>query len=254
MVTPIPAEEVETLVGRQRHETLHFARADTKAQRTYVLHSVECLNIEGLPSPSCAFITAQEQGIDEVSGEWEGCEDQPIQIEIDDDGFMVPTYIEIPENHRFQPGARVRVLSNAIDPGDGHLGAEYIIEGYVTKDQRDYPLPYYMVDDPEGNMFGGCIPHASLEQVATPEEQAEATKMPEPEDLMRAVSSSLHHMLGDEDIEIFETSLLKESSKEGEFPEGEHPFKHGVEFVGKTSGGRRFAGTLRLTSLYPADF
>jgi hypothetical protein len=252
MVQPIPAEEVETLVGRQRDDTLHFMRADTKAQQTYILHSVACLNVMGLPDPACEFIAAQEKGIDEVFSDWEYCQDQPVQIHIDDDGYIVPTYVEVPEEHRFKPGARVKIRRDAIDTGDGHRGGEYVIEGYVDAEHRDVPLPYYMANEADGDMYGGCIPHAALEQMASPEEHAEQTKMPEPKDLMKAIASSLHSLSGEE-IEIYETSLLKKASKKNEWPEGKHPFKNGIEFVGRTEGGRRFAGTLRLTSLYDAD-
>jgi len=255
---PIPATEVETLVGVKRHETDHYARADSERQVTYVLHSKECLN-EGddLPADDCAFSAAQDLGIVEVASEWEGCEDQPLKVEIDEDGYMVPSYVEIPEERRFAPGTRVKVKRGAIDPGDGHLGGEYVIEAYVTAEDRDHPLPYYMVDSVEGDgLIGGCIPHEALEQTMTAAENAEALKMPEPEDLAKAISSALHSTFGDE-ISVDESQVLStipDPTDRGPGYEGGHPYTHGVEFYGKTEGGRRFGAVVRITALWETDY
>lgn len=258
MPEPIPATEVETLVGIQRHATDHYARSDSKARRTYVLHSKECLSeADDLPAADCVFSAAQDLGIDEVASEWEGCEDQPLKVELDDDGYMVPAYVEIPEERRFAPGTRVKVKRGAIDPGDGHPGGEYVIEAYVDAEQRDHPLPYYMVDSVDADgLLGGCIPHEALEQTMTAAEHTEAMKMPGAEEIASAISSALHSMFSGDEISVYESQVLKtppDPTDRGPGFEGEHHYTHGVEFYGRTDGGRRFGAVIRLTALWDTD-
>lgn len=259
MTTPVDPTLIEEIVGIARHATEHYARLDSQSQQTYVLHSAECLTEVGTPAPDCPYTAAQENGVLDNIGDWFAAENQPVIVDLDDETLddavlLTPRWVEIDEADRFAPGTRVKVKTDAVDTGDGYHGGEYVIEGYVDKDERDCALPYYTAEGVDGESLGTVIPHAALEQVKSAAEHAEAMKMPQPEAVMSAVAGALHHMFGDDDMEIHETSLLKRSPKAGESPEGEHSFTHGVEFVGKTGGGRRFAGTLRLTSLYEADF
>lgn len=45
MVTEVvPSGQIEELVGAVRHPTYHLARADSKSQRVYILHSQSCVD------------------------------------------------------------------------------------------------------------------------------------------------------------------------------------------------------------------
>ena len=82
------ADKIENIVGALRHPTQHVARAVSAEQRVYVLHSEQCIS-SGIDLRKCAYSLALDEGID--LGEWEGSEDQPVVIAIDDEhGDLIP--------------------------------------------------------------------------------------------------------------------------------------------------------------------
>lgn len=244
MTTPVPANKIESIVGIERHPTEHYARAVSKEDRVYLLHAQECL--DSTPDlTQCHFSLALDSGIDEE--DWAPFMDQPVLVGLRDFA-IVPAYLDVPEAERIAPGTRVK--AKGPHSFDCNPGQEYLVEGYVDKTERDHPLPYYMVSTLDGAGFY-CLPHVSAEVVMGPEQHAEAMKMPEAKQVAEAISSALHSMFGDEGVSVHESRVLTEAPKG--WPEGEHPFTHGVEFYGRTSGGRSFGATLRLTALWVTD-
>lgn len=63
MTEIVPAEDIEQIVGAQRHPTMHKARAVSAEQRVYILHSVACLN-EYDDLRECPYSRALDRGID----------------------------------------------------------------------------------------------------------------------------------------------------------------------------------------------
>lgn len=80
----VPHDEIETIVGAQRHETKHIARAVSDEGIVYVLHSRQCLE-SGIDLRDCPFSLALDEGID--VDRW--IEDVPVHV-ITEDGRLVP--------------------------------------------------------------------------------------------------------------------------------------------------------------------
>mgnify|MGYP003608169642 CR=1 FL=1 len=82
------AGKIEGIVGAKRHPIQHIARAVSAEQRVYVLHSEQCA-ASGIDLRECAYSVALDEGID--LGEWQGSEDQPVVLAIDDEhGDLIP--------------------------------------------------------------------------------------------------------------------------------------------------------------------
>lgn len=92
MTTRIPAGQVESVVGRERHATDHYARADSAAQVVSILHSHACWD-QPRPLVDCEFSLALDQGIDERM--WVLHEDAPVRVAIDKSGRLVPHGTEL---------------------------------------------------------------------------------------------------------------------------------------------------------------
>jgi hypothetical protein len=82
----VPTDEVEDIVGAERHEWTHLGRAVSEQQRVYVLHSKGCIDT-GIDLRDCAYSKALDEGIE--LGEWEDWEDQPVWLWISD-GRLLP--------------------------------------------------------------------------------------------------------------------------------------------------------------------
>lgn len=76
----VPAEDIEKIVGQQRHNRVHYGRAVTAEQTLYVLHSHECLE-SGIDMRDCEYSTALDHGID--AAQWAGFEDEAVVLYID---------------------------------------------------------------------------------------------------------------------------------------------------------------------------
>ena len=242
----VPPESIEKIVGVPRDQTKHIARAVSGEEQVYILHSQECVD-SGIGLLNCEFTHALDDTDFSTHEQWKGKFDNPQWVEVYS-GDLVPAWHEIDDAERFKPGARVRVKDDAGDAWDCNPGQEYLIEAYVDKTERDDPLPYYMVGTFDG-LGGYAVPHVALAQVMSAEAHAEAMKMPEPEDIAQAIAAALHLM--DDGLPIHTTEV--EDSTPNDWPEGKHEFKHGVTLYGRTSGGRAFGATIRITALWQTD-
>ena len=88
MTDLVPADQIEQIVGIQRHPYRHYARAVTAEQTVYILHSQACR--DHTPDlRTCIYSRALDRGIDAVSDEWEGYHDSPQRVALYD-GWLVP--------------------------------------------------------------------------------------------------------------------------------------------------------------------
>jgi hypothetical protein len=79
MTNIVPADEIEQIVGIQRHRVAHYGRAVSAEQTVYILHSHKCRD-SGIDLRSCAFSIALDEGVDE--GELVRMEVQPVPLGI----------------------------------------------------------------------------------------------------------------------------------------------------------------------------
>lgn len=86
----VPAEDIEEIVGCDRHELLHIGLASSSEARVYVLHSAMCLRIRqelGEQLTECRYSRALADGIDvEV---WSPFQDRPAALAIEA-GRLIP--------------------------------------------------------------------------------------------------------------------------------------------------------------------
>ena len=88
MTDLVPADQIEQIVGIQRHPYRHYARAITAEQTVYILHSQACRDT--VPDlRECIYSIALDRGIDAVADEWEGCYDSPQHV-VPYCGWLVP--------------------------------------------------------------------------------------------------------------------------------------------------------------------
>jgi hypothetical protein len=73
----VPGEDIERIVGVERHPTDHYARAVSAEQTVYVMHSQLCID-SGVDLRQCYFSLALDNGIRE--DEW--TEDVAVPVEI----------------------------------------------------------------------------------------------------------------------------------------------------------------------------
>jgi len=73
----VPTDEIEDIVGAERHEWAHLGRAVSGEQRVYILHSKRCIDVVG-DLRDCAWSEALNKGI--VFSEWGDWEDQPVWL------------------------------------------------------------------------------------------------------------------------------------------------------------------------------
>lgn len=78
MADPVPADDIERIVGVRRQD-VHFARAVTSELRVYVLHSFECRRTV-LDLRECHFSIALDAGID--ADDWDGLYDTPVWVTV----------------------------------------------------------------------------------------------------------------------------------------------------------------------------
>lgn len=78
MADLVPTEDIERIVGAERHKTVHIARAVSAEQTVYILHSRDCL-ASGRDLRDCPFSRALDNGIRQ--SEW--VEDVPTPVLVD---------------------------------------------------------------------------------------------------------------------------------------------------------------------------
>ena len=82
----VPAEEIEAIVGANRHPQWHLGRAVSETEAVYILHSQPCKD-SGIDLRKCPYSRALDKGIDVAV--WEGSEDTPVVLYISDEGHLV---------------------------------------------------------------------------------------------------------------------------------------------------------------------
>lgn len=81
-------DELEAIVGANRHATDHLGRAVSAEQRVYVLHSEEC-RARGIDLRTCEYSIALDHGID--LSIWQDFQDRPVTLAIDaEEGDLLP--------------------------------------------------------------------------------------------------------------------------------------------------------------------
>lgn len=101
MVDLVPAEDIERIVGVQRHPTEHWANAVSADQVVYILHSRSCLAMHP-DLRDCPWSLAMDAGID--LDEW--TEDVPLLVNVRA-GRLLPSHSQVgpvdpprPPHHR----------------------------------------------------------------------------------------------------------------------------------------------------------
>jgi hypothetical protein len=74
----VDSSRIEKIVGVERHDSLHYAKAVSAEQTVYILHSRQCL-LTGVDLRRCAFSRALDRGIDVER--WP--EDRPVPVVIE---------------------------------------------------------------------------------------------------------------------------------------------------------------------------
>lgn len=93
----VPPEDIERLVGIERHETAHYGRASTEDQKFYILHSRECKD-SGVDLRECRYSLALDRGI--LPAQWSEYEDEPTLLWFSggDDERLVPLHSVTPRH------------------------------------------------------------------------------------------------------------------------------------------------------------
>ena len=86
MTDLVAAEDIEHIVGIERHRQSHYGRAVSAEQTVYILHSRRCLD-SGIDLRECRFSLALDEGISE--SQWKDAEDKPVLLGVWN-GRLVP--------------------------------------------------------------------------------------------------------------------------------------------------------------------
>jgi len=87
MAELVDRDSIEEIVGCERQNQQHMARAVTAEQTVYILHSHFCLGANP-DLRECIFSQALDNGVE--PDRWEGFEDRPVQVLISWEGRLVP--------------------------------------------------------------------------------------------------------------------------------------------------------------------
>lgn len=83
----VPASDIERIVGVERHQSRHMARAVSAERTVYILHSRNCLD-SGRDLRECFYSLALDNGID--PDDWSGMEDQPVRVTVTKSQRLIP--------------------------------------------------------------------------------------------------------------------------------------------------------------------
>lgn len=75
----VNADQIEQIVGADRHPVHHLARSVTAEQKVYILHSRKC-RARMVDLRACPYSLALDGGID--PDDWRGFEDRPVVVTI----------------------------------------------------------------------------------------------------------------------------------------------------------------------------
>lgn len=84
MTELVPPEDIERIVGVERHATDHYGRAVAAENRIYILHSQKCKD-SGIDLRECKFSLAADEGAkaDDWDDYWDDRWDQPVVLGIE---------------------------------------------------------------------------------------------------------------------------------------------------------------------------
>lgn len=82
----VPTDEIEQIVGIQRHHKRHYGRAVSAEETVYILHSHQCKS-SGIDLRECRYSVALDQGIDER--DWADAMDVPVRLTINRSGRLI---------------------------------------------------------------------------------------------------------------------------------------------------------------------
>lgn len=96
----VPAEDIERIVGADRHWSRHIGRADSETQTVFILHSGRC-KTSGIDLRACSYSRLLDMGINsEVWADWQ---DEPVVLGIGRAGLipmrLVADHIETGETN-----------------------------------------------------------------------------------------------------------------------------------------------------------
>jgi hypothetical protein len=83
----VSPDEIEAIVGTERHPTRHYARAVSAEQVCYILHSQRCKD-SGEDLRECLFSVALDSGID--MDVWGDHQDKAVRVSINRDLRLIP--------------------------------------------------------------------------------------------------------------------------------------------------------------------
>lgn len=97
MTDLVRTEDIERIVGIERHQTAHYGRAVSAEQTVYILHSHDCKN-SGIDLRRCRYSEALDRGI--LMAQWTGYEDRPVLLWFDSgpNERLVPLETMTPRN------------------------------------------------------------------------------------------------------------------------------------------------------------
>lgn len=87
-------QDIERIVGTERHPTDHYGRAVSSEQRVYILHSQACA--DSTPDlRDCAYSISLDHGIERPAAwnSWRRLLDRPVVLHIRYDGLLVPDLV-----------------------------------------------------------------------------------------------------------------------------------------------------------------
>lgn len=93
----VPAEDIEQIVGVERHPTEHYGRAVSAEETVYILHSQDCFD-RGIDLRKCSYSVALDRGIEHPlpwTG-WRRVQDKPTRLSIQR-GFLMPDFADYKE-------------------------------------------------------------------------------------------------------------------------------------------------------------
>lgn len=76
----VPAEDIETIVGQERHKVCHYGRAVSAEETLYILHSHDCKD-SGTDLRECEYSIALDRGLIPLA--WQGFEDEAVVLYIE---------------------------------------------------------------------------------------------------------------------------------------------------------------------------
>lgn len=89
MTRPVPADEIEAIVGASRDRERHIARAASAEQTVYILHPDECAaRLMHRPLTECRFSRCLDLGIDLTR--WADSMDRPVYVVTNAECRLIP--------------------------------------------------------------------------------------------------------------------------------------------------------------------